>query len=74
MFVCFTRFGSGSLCLNVDKFRDTASLVSPLSLLLKFPIAFIVFSGPITNLWVLIYDVVSFADGFIRKVNVRLDC
>ena len=32
-----------------------------------------VFSGPITNLWVLIYDVVSFADGFIRKVNVRLD-
>ena len=31
------------------------------------------FSGPITNLWVLIYDVVSFADGFIRKVNVRLD-
>ena len=32
-----------------------------------------VFSGPITNLSVLIYDVVSFADGFIRKVNVRLD-
>ena len=40
MFVCFTQFGSGSLCLNVDKFRDTASLVSPLSLSLKFPIAF----------------------------------
>ena len=67
MFVCFTRFGSGSLCLNVDKFRDTASLVSPLSLLLKFPIAFIVFSGPITNLWVLIYDVVSFCGWFYTK-------
>ena len=40
MFVCFTQFGSGSLCLNVDKFRDTASLLSPLSLSLKFPIAF----------------------------------
>ena len=40
MFVCFSQFGSGSLCLNVDKFRDTASLVSPLSLSLKFPIAF----------------------------------
>ena len=38
--LCFTQFGSGSLCLNVDKFRDTASLVSPLSLSLKFPIAF----------------------------------
>ena len=80
MFVCFTQFGSGFLCLNVDKFRDTASLVSPSSLLLKFPIAFrklwtlfLFFSGPITNLWVLIYDVVNFADGFIRKVNVGLD-
>ena len=40
MFVCFTQFGSSSLCLNFDKFRDMASLVSPLSLLLKFPIAF----------------------------------
>ena len=26
MFVCFTQFVSGSLCLNVDKFRDTLFL------------------------------------------------
>ena len=25
------------------------------------------FSGPITNLWVLIYDVVSFADGLYER-------
>ena len=37
--MCFTQFGSGYLCLNVDKFRDTASLVSLLFLLLKFPFA-----------------------------------
>ena len=40
MFVCFTQFASGSLCLNVVKFRDTALLVSLLSLLLQFSIAF----------------------------------
>ena len=80
MFVCFTQFGSGSLCLNVDKFRDTASLVSLLSLLLKFPIAF-------SKLWTLFFCFFrayykslgidlwcgELCGWFYTKVNVRLD-